>query len=108
MDEMRSYCHDKRHQVRLWRAIDHDTDDAAAFWFGTREHKNLDKLMELLASLDIGTAYTDGNYAYFKRFSADVHCAGKKNTKKIERKHLSLRTWRERLIRKGVRFSVMS
>ena len=105
MDEMWSYYHDKKHQVWLWWAIDHDTDDVVAFWFGTREHKNLDKLMELLASLDIGTAYTDGNYAYFKRFSADVHCVGKQNTQKIERKHLSLRTWCARLVRKGIRFS---
>ncbi|MDR3233510.1 MAG: hypothetical protein LBT46_07605 [Planctomycetaceae bacterium] len=30
----------------------------------------------------------------------------KKNTQKIERKHLSLRTWCSRLVRKGIRFSV--
>ena len=30
---------------------------------------------------------------------------GKKNTQKIERKHLSLRTWCSRLVRKGIRFS---
>ncbi|MDR3108873.1 MAG: hypothetical protein LBU65_04185 [Planctomycetaceae bacterium] len=29
----------------------------------------------------------------------------KKNTLKIERKHLSLRTWCSRLVRKGIRFS---
>jgi hypothetical protein len=29
----------------------------------------------------------------------------KKNTQKIERKHLSLRTWCSRLVRKGIRFS---
>ena len=105
MDEMWSYYHDKKHEVWLWWAIDHDTDDVVAFWFGTREHKSLDKLMELLAPLDIGRAYTDGNYAYFKHFSAEVHRKGKKNTQKIERKHLSLRTWCARLVRRGIRFS---
>ena len=105
MDEMWSYYNDKKHQVWLWWAIDHDTDDVIAFWFGTREHKNFEKLMELLNGLEIGRAYTDGNYAYFKHFSADAHRVGKRNTQKIERKHLSLRTWCARLVRKGIRFS---
>ena len=61
--------------------------------------------MELLASLEIGNAYTDGNYAYFKHFASDTHVVGKQNTQKIERKHLSLRTWCARLVRKGIRFS---
>ncbi|MDR2658777.1 MAG: hypothetical protein LBC27_02145 [Spirochaetaceae bacterium] len=47
-DEMRSYYHDKGHQIRLWRAVGHETGVVIAFWFGTREHKNLDKLLELL------------------------------------------------------------
>lgn len=105
MDEMWSYYHDKKHQVWLWWAIDHDTGEVVAFWFGTREHKSLDKLMELLSSLEIGSAYTDGNYAYFKKFTSEVHTVGKRNTQKIERKHLSLRTWCARLVRKGIRFS---
>jgi len=105
MDEMWSYCHDKKQEVWLWWAIDYETGEVIAFWFGTREHKSLDKLMELLAPLDIGMAYTDGNYAYFKHFSPEAHCVGKRNTQKIERKHLSLRTWCARLVRKGIRFS---
>jgi IS1 family transposase len=36
-----------------------------AFWFGTREHSNLDKLLELLTPLSFGKVYADGNYAYF-------------------------------------------
>ena len=105
MDEMWSFYHDKSNQIWLWWAIDHDTGDVAAYWFGTREHKNLDKLIELLTPLEIGAVYTDGNYAYFKRFSDDVLVVSKRNTQKIERKHLSLRTWCARLIRKGIRFS---
>jgi insertion element IS1 protein InsB len=69
------------------------TGDVVAFWFGTREHENLDRLIELLGSLELGEVYTDGNYAYFKRFSSNNHIVGKANTQKIERKHLSLRTW---------------
>ena len=105
MDEMWSFYHDKSHQIWLWWAIDHDTGEVVAYWFGTREHKNLDKLIELLSSLQIGKVYTDGNYAYYERFDSDTLVVTKKNTQKIERKHLSLRTWSARLVRKGIRFS---
>jgi insertion element IS1 protein InsB len=76
-----------------------------AFWFGTREHKNLDTLLELLRPLKIGRVYTYGNYAYYERFPSEVLVVTKKNTQKIERKHLSLRTWSARVVRKGIRFS---
>jgi insertion element IS1 protein InsB len=105
MDEMWSFYHDKKHQIWLWRAIGHESGEAIAFWFGTREHGNLDKLPELLKPLNIGNVYTDGNYAYCERFSSEVLTVTKKNTQKIERKHLSLRTWSARLARKGLRFS---
>jgi insertion element IS1 protein InsB len=105
MDEMWNFYHDKKHQVWLWRAVDHETREAVAFWFGTREHKNPDKLLELLKPLKPGRVYTDGNYAYYERFSPEVLTVTKKNTQKIERKHLSLRTWCARLVRRGIRFS---
>jgi insertion element IS1 protein InsB len=109
MDEMWSFYHDKKRQIWLWRAIDHETGGAGAFWFGAREHKNLEKLLEPLEPLDIGRVYADGNYAYYERFSAEALTVAKKkkkNTqKKIERKHLSLRIWSARLVRKGLRFS---
>ncbi|MDR1383319.1 MAG: IS1 family transposase, partial [Planctomycetaceae bacterium] len=75
------------------------------YWFGTREHGNLDKLFELLSPLEIGTVYTDGNDAYDDRLDPETLVVSKKNTQKIERKHLSLRTWCSRLVRKGIRFS---
>jgi IS1 family transposase len=37
MDEMRSFYHDKKHQIRLWWAIDHHGGEVVAFRFGTRE-----------------------------------------------------------------------
>ncbi|MDR3110216.1 MAG: hypothetical protein LBU65_11110 [Planctomycetaceae bacterium] len=44
--------------------MDHDTGEAVAFWFGMREHGNLDKLLELLSPFNIDKVYTDDNYAY--------------------------------------------
>jgi hypothetical protein len=70
--------------------VDHETGEAVAFWFGTREHKNPDKLLKLLEPLKLGKVYTDGNYAYYERFSPEVLTVTKKNTQKIERKHEDL------------------
>ncbi|GHT47279.1 hypothetical protein FACS189454_09560 [Planctomycetales bacterium] len=62
-------------------------------------------MLGLLKPLDIGTVYTDGNYACYERIDSEVLVVTKKNTQKIERKHLSLRTGCSRLVRKGIRFS---
>jgi insertion element IS1 protein InsB len=105
MDEMWSFVHDKSQQYWLWWAIDHNTGVPLAYCFGTREHKNLDELQKLLTPFKINIVYSDDNYAYKKRIKKSVVITGKRNTQKIERKHLSLRTWCARLVRKGIRFS---
>ena len=72
MDEMWSFYHDKGHQIWLWWAMGHDTGEAVAFWFGSREHGHLDKLLALLAPLNIEKVYADGNYAYYERVCGSV------------------------------------
>ena len=86
-DEMWSFSHEKSQQIWLWWAIDHDTGVVIAFWFGTREPKNLDELMRLLSPLSIGRVYADGNEVYAAKFSSEVLVVSKKNLQKIERKH---------------------
>lgn len=72
----------------------------------THEHKSLDELRTLInAHFRIGVVYSDDNYAYKNRISESTVITGKRNTQRIERKHLSLRTWCSRLVRKGLRFS---
>ena len=51
MDEMWSFYHDKGHQIWLWWAVDHETNTPLAYVFGTRKHRYLDKLLELLKPL---------------------------------------------------------
>jgi insertion element IS1 protein InsB len=80
MDEMWSFYQDKKHQIWLWWAIDHESGDVIAFWFVAREHKHLDKLLELLQPFNLGKVYTDGTYAYYERFSPEVLIVTKKNT----------------------------
>lgn len=86
-------------------AVDHETNTPLAYVFGTREHKYLDELLELLKPFSTGTVYADNNYAYKDRISEDKLIAGKKNTQKIERNHLTLRTRIKRLARKTICFS---
>jgi insertion element IS1 protein InsB len=106
MDEMWSFYHDKSHQIWLWWAIDHKTGTPLAFCFGTREHKYLDELLALLKPyFKINTVYCDDNFAYKNHISDSKVVSGKENTQRIENKHLSLRTWCSRLVRKGIRFS---
>lgn len=105
MDEMWSFVHDKSQQYWLWWAVDHDTGEPLAYVFGTKEHANLDKLRALLNPFfDIKTIYTDGNAAYENITESQV-LVGKKNTQRIENRHIALRTWCSRLVRKGIRFS---
>ena len=49
--------------------------------------------------------YTDYWGAYTRHLEPDVHCPGKRNTQKIERKHLTLWTRIKRLVRKTICFS---
>ena len=65
----------------------------------------LDELKKLLSPLQIEIVYSDGNSAYPARFPPRVLVVSKSNLQKIERKHLSLRTWSSRLVREGIRFS---
>jgi insertion element IS1 protein InsB len=49
--------------------------------------------------------YTDHWGAYTRHLDPDEHQPGKRNTQKIERKHLALRTRMKRLARKTICFS---
>jgi IS1 family transposase/transposase-like protein len=123
-DEMWSYVQNKDNVCWLWHAIDHKTGDILAYTFGSAEDKVFDELFELLSPFKIQKFYTDGKKTYakklkhrkvkygkkkkkkkVKRTRKIVHEVGKKNTQKIERVHLSLRTWVKRLARKTICFS---
>jgi insertion element IS1 protein InsB len=49
--------------------------------------------------------YTDYWGAYTRHLDPEEHTPGKRNTQKIERKHLTLRTRIKRLVRKTICFS---
>ncbi|MDR0760554.1 MAG: IS1 family transposase, partial [Treponema sp.] len=105
MDEKWSFVGGKIHQCWLWWAIDHNAGEPLAFHFGTREYNNLDELLRLLKPFGINTVYSgysDNNAAYKSCITESGVVTGKENTQKIERRHLPLKTWCSRLVRKGI------
>jgi len=74
---------------------------------GSRKHETLGELLDLLDLLDVEivAVYCDDNYAYHDMISRNVLHMGKRNTKKIERKHLTFRTRLKRLARRTICYS---
>ena len=105
LDEMWSYVHDKGNQRWLWHAINHETGEVLAYVFDSREDRALLKLKALLLPFNIRHFYTDGWGAYDRHLPKDKLIVGKRNTQKIERKHLTLRTRIKRLARRTICFS---
>jgi IS1 family transposase/transposase-like protein len=105
MDEMWSYVGNKENQRWLWHAIDHATGKILAYVFGNRKDVVFLKLKELLEPFGITRFFTDDWGAYERHLPSEQHVVGKRNTQKIERKHLTLRTRIKRLARKTICFS---
>jgi len=104
-DEMWSFVHDKDNPRWLWHAIDHATGKVLAYAFGDRKDSVFLELKARLEPFGITRFYTDDWGAYGRHLPAEQQVVGKRNTQKIERKHLTLRTRIKRLARKTICFS---
>ena len=89
VDEMWSFVGKKKEQRWLWHAIDHCTGAVLAYVFGHRKDAVFLQLKALLEPFGLTRFYTDHWGAYTRHLDPDVHCPGKRNTQKIERKHLT-------------------
>lgn len=105
VDEMWSFVGKKQEPRWLWHAIDHRSGQVLAYVFGRRKDEVFLKLKALLAPFGITRYDTDSGGAYTRHLDADEHQPGKRNTQKIERKHLTLRTRIKRLVRQTICFS---
>jgi insertion element IS1 protein InsB len=105
VDEMWSFVGKKQDQRWLWHAIDHWTGEVLAYVFGRRTDEVFLQLKALLEPYGIRRFHTDYWGAYKRHLEPDVHYPGKRNTQRIERKHLTLRTRIKRLARKTICFS---
>jgi insertion element IS1 protein InsB len=89
----------------LGHAIDHHTGQVLAYVFGRRQDEVFLQLKALLEPFGLTRYDTDHWGAYTRRLDPDVHSPGKRNTQKIERPHLTLRTRIQCLVRKTICFS---
>jgi insertion element IS1 protein InsB len=105
MDEMWSFVGHKGNPRWLWHAIDHHTGKVLAYVFGRRKDDVFLQLKARLEPFGLTRYSTDHWGAYTRHLDPDEHCPGKRNTQKIERKHLTLRTRMKRLVRKTICFS---
>ncbi len=105
LDEMWSFVQSKRQQRWLWWAIDHVSGDVLAYVLADRKDKAFIELKSLLEPFGITQFYTDGWGAYERHIDPVFHTVSKRNTQKIERKHLTLRTRIKRLARRTICFS---
>ena len=105
LDEMWSYVGNKEHPRWIWHAIVHASGTVLAYVMGDHKDGVFVKLKALLEPFGITCFYTDDWGAYERHLSPESHIIGKRNTQKIERKHLPLRTRIKRLVRKTICFS---
>ena len=105
LDEMWSFVFTKEQQRWLWVAIDHETRAILAFVFGERKDVVFRELKSLLSPFNITRFYTDDWGAYERNLKEFEHHVGKRNTQRIERKNLNLRTRIKRLCRKTICYS---
>ena len=105
VDEMCSFVGKKEDQRWLWHAVGHRTGKVLAYAFGERKDAVFLKLKSLLEPFGITRFYTNGWGAYKHHLDSSLHFPGKRNTQKIERKHLALRTRIKRLARNTNCFS---
>ncbi len=104
-DEMWSFVQRKKNQRWLWHAIDHYSGKVLAYVFGRRQDEVFLKLKALLEPFGITKYYTDYWGAYTRHLDSNEQQPSKRNTQKIERKHLTLRTRIKQLARKTICFS---
>ena len=105
IDEMWSFVGKKKEQRWLWHAVDHRSGKVLAYVMGARQDEVFLQLKRLLEPFGIRQFYTDGWGAYERHLEPEKHKPGKRNTQRIERKHLNLRTRIKRLVRKTICFS---
>ena len=105
IDEMWSFVGNKGNPRWLWHAIDHHTGAVLAYVFGRRKDDVFLQRKALREAFGLTRFYTDHWGAYTRHLDPDVPSPGKRNTQKIERKHLTLRTRMKRLVRKTICFS---
>ena len=106
-DEQWSFVQRKKNQRWLWWVEDFDSGQVVTFVFGRRTHRTFQQLRNLLKEhrIRVKKWFTDDWWAYLDLLNPRKNQTGKRNTQKLERKHLDLRTRIKRLARWTICFS---
>ena len=102
---MWSFVGKKKAPRWLWHAVDHYSGAVLVYVLGRRKDAVLQELQQFLEPFGIERFYTAHWGAYARQLNPERHYPGKRQTQRIERKHLTLRTRIKRLARKTIYFT---
>ena len=105
IDELRTYCSNKKNECWLIYAINRKTRQIIDFCVGRRTKENLQKVVSSLVKLNPKKIYTDGLNIYPSIINNHIHTVYSGCTNRIERKNLTIRMQLKRLSRRTICFS---
>ena len=105
MDELRTYCENKKKECWIMYAISKTTGKVIDFCVGKRTKSNIECVVNTVLELSPKRIYTDGLNIYPPLIPKTIHKVFHYCTNKIERHNLTLRTHLKRLSRKTICFS---
>lgn len=105
VDELRTYVNNKTSECRITYALDKQTGQVVDLKVGSRNKKNIKRVIDTLLLGKCKQIYTDGLSLYSSIIPSSLHVTRRYGTNKIERENLSLRTHLKRLNRKTICYS---
>lgn len=105
VDELRTYIGSKNCECWIIYALDKQNGQVVDFKVGSRNKKNLKKVIDTLLLAKCRKIFTDGLNLYHRLIPTKLHITKRYGTNRIERKNLSLRTHLKRLSRKTICYS---
>jgi insertion element IS1 protein InsB len=105
IDELRTYCGNKKNECWIMFAINKTTGTVVDFCVGRRTKENLKRITDSVLKQNPKRVFTDGLNIYASLIPPAAHKVFDYCTNKIERKNLSLRTHLKRISRKTICFN---
>jgi insertion element IS1 protein InsB len=105
IDEMRTFCKQKKKECWVIYGINKATGAIIELVVGRRTKENVKRITNAILKLNPKRIYTDGLNMYKTLIPKTIHKVFKYCTNKIERNNLTLRTHLKRLSRKTICFT---
>jgi len=105
IDELRTYCGNKRNELWLIYAINRYSKQIINFVVGRRTKENIAIVVSVIQKLQPRSIYSDRLNIYETLINKSIHKIYSRCTNYIERKNLTLRTLLKRLARKTLCFT---